>query len=291
MAQRAVRHVTSYRYASPVQFGPHRMMFRPRDSHDLRLVEATMSITPTPRSVRWIYDVFGNSVAIAEFGGVAATELVFESRLVVETFEIENPNFPIEAYASTYPFAYAAEDVPDLARTIERHWPDPERTVDLWAKRFVGGNGPTDTAQMLATMATTIQSELFYQARDLPGVQAPDETLRMGSGSCRDYAVLMMEAARSLGFAARFVTGYVYSRDADGAGNVGGGATHAWVQIYLPGAGWVEFDPTNGIIGTRDLIRVAVTRHPSQAVPLSGEFTGPGGAFLGMSVDVTVTSA
>jgi transglutaminase-like putative cysteine protease len=266
------------------------MMFRPRDSHDLRLVEATMAITPTPRSVRWIYDVFGNSVAIAEFGGVAATELVFESRLVVETFEIENPNFPIEAYASTYPFAYAAEDVPDLARTIERHWPDPERTVDLWAKRFVGGNGPTDTAQMLATMATTIQAELFYQARDLPGVQAPDETLRMGSGSCRDYAVLMMEAARSLGFAARFVTGYVYSRDADGAGNVGGGATHAWVQIYLPGAGWVEFDPTNALVGGRNLIRVAVARDASQAAPLVGSFTGLPDDPLGMDVEVQVTT-
>jgi transglutaminase-like putative cysteine protease len=100
----------------------------------------------------------------------------------------------------------------------------------------------------------------------------------------------MMEAVRSLGLAARFVSGYLCNRLPAGGGSelVGGGETHAWVQVYLPGAGWVEFDPTNGLVGGNDLIRVAVTRDPSQALPLSGTFAGAPGDFLGMSVAVEV---
>jgi transglutaminase-like putative cysteine protease len=110
----------------------------------------------------------------------------------------------------------------------------------------------------------------------------------VGSGSCRDLAALMMDAVRTLGFAARFVSGYLY--DADGAGNIGGGATHAWVQVYLPGSGWVEFDPTNGIVGNRDLIRVAVARDPGRAAPLKGTWTGLPADYLGMTVEVAVTA-
>jgi transglutaminase-like putative cysteine protease len=100
----------------------------------------------------------------------------------------------------------------------------------------------------------------------------------------------MMEAARALGLAARFISGYLYSPATDNGGNVGGGATHAWVQIYLPGAGWMEFDPTNGIVGNRDLIRVAVVRDPAQAIPISGSWTGTPSDYLGMTVDVTISS-
>ena len=291
MTRLNVSHLSTYRYASPVTLGPHRMMFRPRDSHDLRLVSATLAITPQPASIRWLHDVFGNSVAIADFAGAQTTQLVFDSRLVVDTFESTGPEFPVEEYARTYPFAYAADEMPDLARSVERHWVDPDHAVDLWAKRFVSTSGPTETTHLLAEMAQAIKRELAYNTRYDEGVQAPHDTLRLGSGSCRDYAVLMMEGARSLGFAARFVSGYVYSLAPDGQENQGAGATHAWVQIYLPGAGWVEFDPTNGIIGTRDLIRVAVARDPAQAVPLAGEFTGTLGAFIGLDVGVSVTRA
>jgi transglutaminase-like putative cysteine protease len=97
-----------------------------------------------------------------------------------------------------------------------------------------------------------------------------------------------MEAARSMGFAARFVTGYIYVPDRDGPGWLGGGSTHAWCQVYLPGSGWVEFDPTNGIVGNRDLIRVAVARNPDQAIPLSGVYWGDQDDDLGMEVEVNV---
>lgn len=293
-----VRHVTTYNYANPVTLGPHRMMFRPRDSHDLRLVETALVIDPPPTSLRWMHDVFGNSVAIAAFDGVQATRLHVESRIVLEQFPAEPADFPVSDHARLYPFSYDAAEVPDLGRTMERHYPDPDHRVDEWARQFVrpgpdDADGLVETLPMLIRMTEAIKAGFTYQSRDAEGTQSPVETLATGSGSCRDFALLMMEAVRSLGLAARFVTGYLYDPAADGAageGTVGAGATHAWMQAYLPGAGWVEFDPTNGIIGSRNLIRVAVTRDAAQAVPLAGEWTGAPSDYLGMSVAVTVTA-
>jgi transglutaminase-like putative cysteine protease len=187
-------------------------------------------------------------------------------------------------YARTHPFSYSAEEVPDLGRTMERHYPDPEHKIDEWARRFVTAPGESDTQALLVDMTAAIRQELRYEAREAEGTQTPVETLARGAGTCRDFALLMMEAARSLGFAARFVSGYLYDDRA-----VGGGATHAWVQVYLPGGGWVEFDPTNALVGGQKLVRVAVTRDPAQAIPVSGTWTGTAGDFLGMAVDVEAT--
>ena len=285
----AVRHVTTYRYRQPVAFGEHRMMFRPRDSYDQRLLESTLSITPEPVGVRWLHDVFNNCVAFARFAG-RAQELRFESNIQLDHTPAHAPDFQIEEYARTYPFTYGADDMPDLLRSIERHAPDPQGEVTHWARRFLRTDGATDTHALLAAMTHAIRRDFTYVAREEKGVQEPAQTLRLGSGSCRDFALLMMEAVRSLGLAARFVSGYLYSPGRDGARHVGGGATHAWLQVYLPGAGWVEFDPTNGIIGNRDLIRVAVARDPKQAVPLSGTWTGFPSDHLGMTVEVSVSA-
>jgi transglutaminase-like putative cysteine protease len=279
-------HTTVYRYANPVRFGDHRLMFRPRDSHDMRLLATALDITP-PATTRWYHDVFGNSIAIACFTE-PGSELSFVSTITLEHYPSSLPVFVIEPYARTYPFSYSAEDIPDLGRTAERHYPDPEHQVDVWARQFVAQGGATDTHAMLVSMTRTIQASFAYQRRAQEGTQTPVETLALGAGSCRDFALLMMEAARSLGLAARFVTGYLYDPTRQA---VGGGETHAWVQIYLPGAGWVEFDPTNGVAGGSNLIRVAVTRDPSQAVPVSGSFTGAPGDFLGLGVDVTISHA
>jgi transglutaminase-like putative cysteine protease len=284
-----VRHSTIYKYANPVTFGDHRLMIRPRDSHDLRLLNTRLMISPTPSALRWLHDVFGNSVAIASFQ-TAANELHIVSEIDLDHFERNEPDCPIEEYAVTYPFSYSVDERPDLTRVIERQFPDPSHALDLWAKQFVRTDGATETLAMLTAITQTIKAEFRYAARDAEGVQKPAETLELGSGSCRDFAVLMIEAARTLGLAARFVSGYLYSPATAGNGNVGGGATHAWVQIYLPGAGWTEFDPTNGIVGNRDLIRVAVVRDPAQAVPIAGSWTGSPSDFLGMTVDVTVSS-
>jgi len=283
-----VHHVTTYRYKRPVLFGEHRMMLRPRDSYDQRLLEARLLITPEPVALRWVHDVFGNCVALARFDG-QSDELRFDSTIRLDHTPTLELDFQLEDYAREYPFSYGSEEQPDLLRAIERQYLDPDRRVDRWASEFLNRAGTTDTSDLLARMTLAIKQRFTYIARDEPGTQDPIVTLQLGSGSCRDFALLMMEAVRSLGLAARFVSGYLYVPDKDVPGRVGGDATHAWLEVYLPGAGWVEFDPTNGIVGNRDLIRVAVVRDPRQAVPLSGSWTGTPSDLLGMSVEVSVT--
>jgi transglutaminase-like putative cysteine protease len=200
-------------------------------------------------------------------------------------------DLPIDPVAQTYPFSYAAEESPDLARLTERHYPDPDRVVDRWARRFVRRGGATDTLDMLISMTQAIKAEFQYRQRDAEGTNSPVDTLAFGSGACRDLALLMMEAVRSLGLAAMFVSGYLYDdRLADSATSmVGGGSTHAWCMVYLPGAGWVEFDPTNGLIAGRNLVRVCWARTPEQAVPIAGGYIGTRGDFMDLHVNVEVS--
>lgn len=283
-----VDHKTIYRYRQPVKFGEHRLMFRPRDSHDLRLIDARLTIRPTAQ-VRWVHDVFGNSVTVAEFSE-PADELYLQSTIVIDRYPMDRSDFGVEDYAKRLPFSYPASEVPDLGRTIERHYPDPQRLVTDWTRRFLNPHGTTMTEDFLVSVTGAIRNEFGYVERNEPGVQTPVETLTLGSGTCRDYAVLMMEAVRSVGLAARFVSGYLYDPSLDGGKSdiQGAGSTHAWVQVYLPGAGWIEFDPTNGAFDEHNLVPVAVAREPSQALPVSGAFSGASEDFLEMSVDITV---
>lgn len=264
-------------------------MFRPRDSFDQRLLEATLIVDPAPRLVRWIHDVFGNCVAIVQIAE-PAMELRFQSHIRLEHTPHVALDLQIDEEALTYPFSYDGDETIDLERTITRHHPDPDGDLDRWARQFVRVGHPTETGHLLMTMCYAIHESFVYERRLASGTQTPLETLQFRRGTCRDFAVLMMEAARSLGLAARFVTGYIYVPSRDGSITRGGGSTHAWCQIYLPGAGWVEFDPTNGIVGNRDLIRVAVARDPRQAIPLTGSYDGRPSDYEGMSVQVNVTT-
>ncbi|MGF1628919.1 MAG: transglutaminase N-terminal domain-containing protein [Kiloniellaceae bacterium] len=296
MSLLTVTHTTVYRYRQPVRFGDHRLMFRPRDSHDLRLIDASLTISP-PAEVRWLHDVFSNSIAIAAFHD-AAEELRFKSHIMLDHFGLDDPDFAIEPYAQTYPFSYPADEIPDLGRSVERDYPDPDRKIDAWVKGFLDGGGQVRTQDLLVNITRAIHEQFSYTKRHTLGTQTPVETLEVAGGTCRDLAAFMMGAARALGLAARFVSGYLYdpALDAtlggvgeDGSDVRGAGDTHAWVQIYLPGAGWVEFDPTNGMVGGANLIRVAVAREPFQAVPLQGTFFGGADDFLDMEVEVRVT--
>ncbi len=283
-----VRHLTTYAYAAPVRLGEHRMMLRPRDSNDQRLLNARLEIEPRPHRLRWIHDVFDNCVAIADFAG-DTRRLRVENAITLEHIASDDLDFQIEERARTYPFSYDADEMPDLARAIERHYPDPSGALERWVRQFVNVGRPTDTAPLLMTLTNAIKESFAYERRSAKGTQSPLQTLATRRGSCRDLATLMMEAARALGFAARFVSGYLYvpSRDS-GESHLGGGSTHAWCQVYLPGSGWVEFDPTNGIVGNRDLIRVAVARDARQAIPLHGSYWGDAKDEEGMVVSVTV---
>jgi transglutaminase-like putative cysteine protease len=284
-------HRTRYAYAEPVTLNDYRLMFRPRDSHDLRLLHTGLVIDPAA-TVRWIHDPFGNSIAIASFSPEPVSALEFLSTIRLEHFGVP-PELPqIEDYARRLPFSYLAEEAPDLARYVERHYADPNAMVSTWARQFLESedDDATDTFAVLVRMCQGIQSQLTYAVRFEVGTQPPAVTLETGGGTCRDYALLMMEGARSLGLAARFITGYLYDPALDKAeGNAASTAyPHAWMEAYLPGAGWMEFDPTNGIVGSDRLIRIAVARDPEQAMPIKGSFTGTAGVAIESLVDVAV---
>jgi transglutaminase-like putative cysteine protease len=261
-------------------------MFRPRDSFDQRLIDCSLTVAPEPAEVRWIHDVFGNCVTLVDFA-TKTTKLKFESVIRLEHTPGNAPDFRIEDYARSHPFSYAEGEHPDLAAYMQRHHPE-DLAVDDWLNKFLRTGITRPTGQLLMTLNEAVAESFSYKRRTSRGTQTPGKTIEMQQGTCRDFALLMMEAARSLGFAARFVTGYVYVPERDGPVRLGGGATHAWCQIYVPGSGWVEFDPTNGIVGNRDLIRVGVARTPRQAIPLSGSYWGDPEEELGMEVTVNV---
>src|ERR1700742_4731397 len=285
-----IHHKTEYRYTHPVAFGEHRIMLRPRDGHDLRVVDGDLRIVPQPMSLRWIHDVFGNSVAIATFDERS------EILSIVSTATVEHN--PAEEFALTaddpayfYPFLYDHEEFPDLVQFIRPQYGDPEGELSAWARNYLDAEGATPTYDILSGMTYGIRKAFSYRKRHEQGTQHPLDTLQTRSGTCRDYALFMIEALRRLGIAARFVSGYISIPGGRARGYVGGGSTHAWVQVYLPSAGWIEFDPTNGIVGTRDLVRVAVARDPGQAIPLHGTYLGPIDAFEEMEVSIGVLSA
>lgn len=280
-----VNHVTVYRYSEPIGVGEHRMMFRPRESHDLRLRQTNVIISPTPISIRWVHDVFDNSIAVVNFD--AQTEkLRFETNVTLEHIEVKLPEFPLEDYAAYYPFKYSKNDCDQLERALKHHY--PTEGLYEWAHKFAQQFERIETLALLRAMTLSIRKDFRYIRRSEKGVQNPAETIKTRSGSCRDYAVLMMEGARALGLAARFVSGYIYVPRSEAEVTLGGGATHAWVQIYLPGAGWVDFDPTNDIVGNRNLIRVAFAWDHRQVLPLWGTYRGKATAFAGMDVTVSV---
>jgi transglutaminase-like putative cysteine protease len=285
-----IHHKTEYRYDRPVAFGEHRIMLRPRDGHDLRVLKGTLEIEPKPASLRWIHDVFGNSVAIATFDARAKT-LTFSSTATVEHNPAEEFALTADDPAYFYPFLYDDEELADLVQFITPQYGDPDGDLSAWARGFLDEQGMTPTFNILSGMTHGIRKAFTYRKRHEHGTQHPLDTLQTRSGTCRDYALFMIEALRRLGIAARFVSGYLFIPGDRAHGYVGGGSTHAWVQVYLPSAGWIEFDPTNGIIGTRDLVRVAVARDPRQAVPLHGTYMGSADAFIGMDVSINVVSA
>ncbi len=283
-----VHHTTTYRYRNPVRPGRHQLLFRPRDSFDQRLLGYTLDVSPEPAETRWIHDAFGNCLTLVDFDR-KVTMLRFETEIRVDHTPEKAPDFRIEDYAKTHPFSYDDEELPDLQPYVRLHHDD--KAVIEWLDKFVTRTAVTPTGELLMTLNEAVAQSFSYQRRSARGTQTPAETISRQEGTCRDFALLMMEAARSLGFAARFVTGYVYVPDRDGPVRLGGGSTHAWCQIYLPGSGWVEFDPTNGIVGNRDLIRVGVSRTPVQAIPLSGSYWGDAADEVGMDVSVNVKTA
>jgi len=291
MARISIIHSTEYAYRNPVGLTRHRLMLRPDDSHDLRLHRADLEVDPTPSLVHWTHDAFDNSICYLEWPQALKTKRLSIVSTLDLTHHPEGPPLPVYSLtpgAEAFPFSYEPEEIPDLARLTERQLPDPGRTVDAWARRFIGDAGKARTLEVMEAMTHAIKANFRYEARYIEGTQSAAETIALGSGTCRDFAVLMMEALRSFGVATRFVTGYLYD-DTSGTTR-GGGSTHAWCNAYLPGAGWIEYDPTNGLVAGSNLVRVGVTRSAAQALPVSGGYIGAADDSVGMNVDVAVSA-
>lgn len=281
-----IRHRTTYRYREPVSLGPHRLMLRPRENRDIRLIAFDVSITPDAR-LTWGQDVYGNIVAAAAFSTMTDS-LVVESMAQVRIDAAEWPVFDIAASAISYPFLYSDDDWAELGVLAAPRHADPGGRLGDWARAFVRGN-TTDTLSLLKDLSAGVAAGTVYRTRDEEGTQPPIQTLDLGMGSCRDFALLFVEAARILGFGARLISGYIHTPGGGETAISGSGTTHAWAEIYLPGAGWIAFDPTNAGFGGHNLVPVAVVRDMAQAVPVSGSYVGDPGAFEAMTIEVSVT--
>lgn len=274
-------HRTTYNYRIPVAFGEHGLMVRPTGGFDMRLVDYRLSLNPGADVVSG-FDAYGNIQETATFSALS-------DRLeIVSRFSVRHAPRSIELIRSQIVDGhYAPDDAAVLRNATSVRRPDPDGVVASWA-RDLAASAPDGDFDLMMAMTSHIARNFEYARRDEESTLDPAMTLAIGKGSCRDFACLMIEACRSLGYPARFVSGYLYDDAEDGL--QGGGSTHAWAQINLDGAGWVEFDPTNDLVGGRNLIRSAVTLDPSEVCPVHGNYYGRGDDFLGMDVDVRTSS-
>ncbi len=276
-----ITHLTEYHYAQPVTFGPHRILVRPREGHDVHIESSKFRISPEA-NVRWLRDMVGNSIANVTFSAPSHVLSIY-SEVVVANYQ-ENPlDFVIDPSAISYPFRYAMDEQPELIPYRLSAYPNEGAELQDWLGQFYQPGQLVGTFDLLSNLNQGIHRRFTYRKREEPGVQSPAQTLGLGTGSCRDFAALMMEAARTWGFGARFVSGYLETPTNDQHG-----ATHAWTEIYIPGAGWRGFDPTNNTFAGSQHVSVAVSRDPEKAAPVAGTWTGPNGSALKMNVEVVV---
>ncbi|OAM52010.1 cysteine protease [Methylovorus sp. MM2] len=268
MQRLRIKHLTEYFFAGNVMLQQHRLLIRPREGHDVRIESSMLNITPA-YSIKWYRDVFDNSMALVSFLE-PSNKLTIASEVVIQHYEEAPLDFFIEDYAINYPFSYAEADWADLAAFQQPVFPNDQHKVNNWLMQLGLRNGNIPTVNLLMTLNQAINRQFRYQIREEAGVQSPTYTINNGSGSCRDYTTLFIEACRCLGLASRFVSGYLHAP----ATEVGNATTHAWAEVYLPGTGWKGFDPTTGQVTGTHHIAVAVARNPEAVPPVSGSFIG-----------------
>lgn len=277
-----IHHATTYTYDNLVTFGPHALLVRPREGHDLRIESSQLAMTPA-YTVRWHRDAYDNSVAIVSYQE-PSTILDVKSEVVVQHFDDAPLDFLVADAALHFPFHYDPGERLDLIPYVMSVFPDDSQVLHDWVRQFWQHGQIIETYVLLDQMNSAISAHMSYLMREAPGVQSPGMTLAQQSGSCRDFATLFMEACRLIGLAARFVSGYLHCP----ATEAGHGATHAWAEVYLPGAGWKGFDPTSGEVVGIDHIPVAVHRHPEAIPPIAGSFVGQLSEPPSLSVEVQV---
>ena len=275
-----ITHKTEYYYHTPVTFGPHQALLRPREGHDVHIESSLLKVEPEA-DVRWLRDIYGNSITVLTFAEPARKMSLF-SEVNVDHYDDNPLDFVIAPSARSYPFQYAPNEQVELIPYRLPSYPYDGPGVQSWLSDLYSPSQVISTFELLSKLNTRIYESFKYARREEAGVQLPCQTIALGAGSCRDYAVLMMEAARHWGFGARFVTGYIMMGEGQH------GATHAWTEIYIPGAGWRGFDPTNNKFASSEHVSVAVAREHEKASPLSGTWEGPADAFDRMEVSVQV---
>ncbi len=283
-----IKHHTHYRYTSPVTLEQHRLLIRPRSGHDVRIASSDLIIVPAPAKLNWARDVYGNSVALVNFAPQRTTELAIRSEILIEHYDHVPLDFVVEARAARYPFLLLPGERIELGPYLVPCYLDDQPAVADWAAEFSEGGRGVETYAMVDRMNRTIAQRFTYRAREEPGVQRPRQTLQSGTGSCRDLATFLIEACRHLGLAARFVSGYASTEEIPEAR----GSTHAWAEVFLPGAGWKGFDSTGGIVTGSSHIAVAVGRDPEALPPIAGTYrSSDPGVRSDLQVQVSVVRA
>ncbi len=282
MKQIRIHHLTEYLFSEQVALTDHTLLLRPREGHDIRIASSRLEVQPG-HSVKWYRDIYGNSVGILHLHE-PTVQLRIESEVVIEHYQDRPLDFIVDDRAVTYPFPFEAEERLDLLCYRTHTWPNETKALKTWVLRFWRPGQSIETFVLLDRMNQAIATDFVYGMREEPGVQKPAQTLALGSGSCRDFAAFFIEACRYLGLPARFVSGYLLNPGADQHGS-----THAWSEVYLPGAGWVGFDNTSGQVTGASHIATAVHRHPESIPPVTGSFIGSPDVISQLRVTVDVS--
>ena len=281
-----IHHRTTYRYTGPVKFGLHRLVLRPREGHRTKVHSHRISVSPRA-TLTWMTDIFGNHIALAEIHG-KASQLTVDNRIELDVQDTPaDPGAVQQSHCSsvTLPAAWLQYEHSIASAYAVPAWPEDAAVVRQWLHSLVKPSGMS-AAGVMQALTAAIHRTIQYRRREEPGVQAPAATLKLGTGSCRDLATLALEAARSLGLAVRFVSGYLHSA----VSAAGRGSTHAWVEVYLPDCGWTAFDPTTGGAAGPHHIPLGVSSHPRGVMPISGTFDGNTGSSLGLHVSLRIRS-
>lgn len=278
-----IEHTNIYRYREPVELTLHRLMLRPVESHEVTIQSERLEISPE-HQLRWEHDVFYNSVALATFVEKTDT-LRITSCYTLEKLSLNPFDFVLDIYTNELPFTYQGSEVEDLRPYLRAQFPEDQAAIAEWVKPRLDAQGRAETLPFLLAINSAVPLEFGYSRREEPGIQSPAETLKKRLGTCRDFALLLMETARHMGLAARYVGGYLCSSEAENKG-IASNSTHAWIEIYLPGGGWRGFDPTSGILADAYHVRVAATRDPAQATPIDGSYIGDANLFESMEVTI-----
>lgn len=275
-----VHHRTSYRYSGPVSLERHVIRLHPRTGASIRLIDYDLSIDPAPQIHSDNLDPEGNVITHAWFEG-ETEHLTIEARAIVDTLVTDPFRYLIAEPDRALPYAYA----PDFARRLEQFRLPPDaapvsvRALALDAAHESKRNQAT-YARVLATM---IQERMTVIGRESGEAQSAEVTLATGEGACRDLSVLFVDCCRSMGLAARFVSGYCYTGDTAHPADL-----HAWGEVFLRGGGWRGYDPSQGLAVADRHIALAAAAEPAAAAPVTGSYRGDGITHeLTTEVDIT----